>query len=758
MKKEDEPKWQKAKEAALKSHKESDDGFYAIVTEIFKRMGGKPSGSAAKASDQSSDLDDGVRAVESMTAGEREGLSLEVDLINAAEHPEVTKAAIEAAAVKQETNQSMKESNDIIQCRSTYGTQLPTPKPWVADQPVTFIYAPEGLHTITAGFRKADTITISVVVDEETAPALQEAFDHLTATMPKQEPYADEDHEGRKATLRFSPGQTKFSWGKVKDDTGIVISGGCPTSYGAEAVNGKVYRSYSPEFASDADYSKATVDKETRHWTFPDGVRGSEGNPARLVGVNFVVGALTNRPAFRQMPPVRARQAEVEQKDTVKAAGTHDSVVKSWITRHDKGESYESGISHHANWASGVYSDRIAKHGDKPMTPSQHAWASEEALYAGEQHRHAAVAHEKAGNKEMAEAHKNLFEAHKNWGAWHSEAAGNHMIAKHPTSGKKVLVYIPSNEETRATDPTVSDTVQANWSDAARLASAEARKGHDLSLAAWEAHEKAHDTGNPEHHAEAEVAHTKAAEHWKQAGNPRRQFLHECEARNHNCKLWNQTATDPTHSDTVQATWSDAARRAAAEARKEKYGATYEQAGAKAWELGKKASFAGYDAHDARQAKHFKQAAQMHDSASKLHYEAAEAHSHASELAPAHMYEAHGMEAHFHRSQHGLHKEFSKLADEQAKVGGIKVTSATDSSPFDSIKSKGIEVLGVLASRRAQTVAVLEGAVPKPPPRKAPSNGAEVLAELAFVRDHSKVKASEKILKDNGEKVLGQSA
>lgn len=196
--------------------------------------------------------------------------------------------------------------SEIIRCRSQAGTAIRPAKPWASGEPVSFIYAPEGLHTITAGFRANDTITITVDVDEETPAVLQESFDHLTATTA-QEPFADEDHEGRKATLRF-PASTRFSWGTLRGTTGVIVSGVQPTSYGAESVNGKVYRSWSPEFLTDAAMDKAEC--ERGHWSFPPYARGSSQSPARLVGVNFVVGALTNRPAFRAMPVVKARQAD----------------------------------------------------------------------------------------------------------------------------------------------------------------------------------------------------------------------------------------------------------------------------------------------------------------------------------------------------------------------------------------------------------------------------------------------------------------
>ena len=179
--------------------------------------------------------------------------------------------------------------------------------PWRTGEPCSFIWAPGGLHTLRAGFREHDTISITVDVDPDAVAALQESFDHLTATHPKQEPYGDEDHAASKATLRFPQGETLFSWGEIGGTEGVIITGGRPTSYGCEVVLGKVFRSWSPEFTTDADFTAAV--SNNGHWTFPDFVRGSESNPAHITGVNFVVGALTNRPAFREMPAVKAKLA-----------------------------------------------------------------------------------------------------------------------------------------------------------------------------------------------------------------------------------------------------------------------------------------------------------------------------------------------------------------------------------------------------------------------------------------------------------------
>jgi hypothetical protein len=200
-------------------------------------------------------------------------------------------------------------AENMIHCRATSGIKLSASEPWESGKSVSYIYAPGGITTISAGFRKNESITCTVCVDEDTAKDLQDSFDFIAAT-EKQEPYADEDHEAKKATLRFPPGKVEFTYGTHRGEEGVIVKGAEPTSYGAEAVNGKTYASWSPEFATDADYSAAKCKKG--HWTFPDGVRGSASNPARLIAVNFVTGALTNKPAFRNMPPVKAKKVELD--------------------------------------------------------------------------------------------------------------------------------------------------------------------------------------------------------------------------------------------------------------------------------------------------------------------------------------------------------------------------------------------------------------------------------------------------------------
>lgn len=230
-----------------------------------------------------------------------------------------------ASAIEKHENM-IKACQTMLTCRGTNGTKLDASGTWTEHSPVEFVYVPGGISTISAGFRENESITCTVEVDDSTAKDLQESFDYIAAT-DAQEPYADEDHEARKATLRFPTDKVKFVYGTLREGEGVIVKGAEPTSYGAECVNGKVYRSWSPEFATDADYAKAKSKK--KHWTFPEGVRGSASNPARIVALSFVTGALTNKPAFKNMPPVKAKLAEPEKHDVefVKAAKESDSIV-----------------------------------------------------------------------------------------------------------------------------------------------------------------------------------------------------------------------------------------------------------------------------------------------------------------------------------------------------------------------------------------------------------------------------------------------
>jgi hypothetical protein len=204
-------------------------------------------------------------------------------------------------------------ADNVIHCRGN-AAEIKAQKPWELGKPVTFMYMPAGQTRITAGFRSG-SITIAVSVDESTADTIQSSFDSLRSSAPKQKPFGCVEHREQEASVH----PTGFQWGEHQGDLGVIICAE-PTELGAKNVNGRVHRSWSPSFTTDADYGQAVCGKcdkgsgscgcASPDLSFPDGVRGSESNPAKVTGIDFCVGTLTNKPAFRNMPAVKARQAD----------------------------------------------------------------------------------------------------------------------------------------------------------------------------------------------------------------------------------------------------------------------------------------------------------------------------------------------------------------------------------------------------------------------------------------------------------------
>jgi hypothetical protein len=376
----------------------------------------------------------------------------------------------------------VKATENILTCRGTSGVKLAASEPWVAGKSVSYIYAPGGVTTISAGFRKNESITACVLVDENTAADLQDSFDFVAAT-EKQEPYADEDHEAKKATLRFPADKVKFTYGTLRGEEGIIVQGAEPTSYGAEAVNGKVYASWSPEFALDADYAKAKCKKG--HWTFPDGVRGSASNPARMVAVSFVTGALTNKPAFKNMPPVKASKVELDadgnpivpavDKDAfiagldllnAKSVSEREEFVKAfdpagacgWLREGLGLPLVQAGSPKGNKNAAGKHGDHAFTMGSKATLGSMiahdhpsienHGRAKIGHAEAHTAHNVAAEAYEKEGNKFAAGLHRHNAAFHAQQAADHENQEGRNLAGRlmvHPKHGE---VFVAKHEIT----------------------------------------------------------------------------------------------------------------------------------------------------------------------------------------------------------------------------------------------------------------------------------------------------------------------
>jgi hypothetical protein len=146
-------------------------------------------------------------------------------------------------------------------------------------------------------------------------------------------PYGCIEHQEKERA--FEPKQ--FAW-KESPEPGIYCSA-IPTKLGESNVNGRMQTSFSPCFRHDARFSTAKCTDCDKGATececdgvlaFQDGVRGSESNPAHIVGVfEKSVGSLTNWPAFKDILPVTAKEPDA----ITRASGNSAGVKKSWETR-----------------------------------------------------------------------------------------------------------------------------------------------------------------------------------------------------------------------------------------------------------------------------------------------------------------------------------------------------------------------------------------------------------------------------------------
>jgi len=221
------------------------------------------------------------------------------EVVKAGESDEVKNEDLKKAGL----DASDQQKADIVHCRdsSAAGEKLGAGEPWKPGAPVSFMWMPAGISTITAGFRKG-SIELTVQCDESTAQAVQASLDNWRTDRPKQEPFGCIEHREAEASFRITA-SGGFKW----NGDGVYLAAE-PTTLGAENVNGKIHRSWSPSFTTDAEYAKAAENDGVL--IFPEGVRGSRSNPAKITGVDFCVGTLTNRPAFHSMNPVRAKEGE----------------------------------------------------------------------------------------------------------------------------------------------------------------------------------------------------------------------------------------------------------------------------------------------------------------------------------------------------------------------------------------------------------------------------------------------------------------
>jgi hypothetical protein len=284
---------------------------------------------------------------------------------------------------------------------------------WKQGQETELMWMPAGVSTITAGFRDG-AINVTVECDETTAETVQASFEQWLSERPKQKPFGCVEHREQEASVH----PTRFSFKGGEEDGGVYMAAE-PTKLGADNVNGKVHRSWSPAFTTDADYSKAREKNGTLY--FSDNARGGKNNPASITGVDFCVGTLTNKPAFVNMSPIKAREA-------IKAAGNSDGASAGHASR-------KTAVADDAS----VEAHKASVEAHEGGTDEQHQAAAVAHKTASEAHTNAMVAHAKAGNKDEASFHSDMAHAHDATASAH-DCGEEAVTATGQVNGQTVVV------------------------------------------------------------------------------------------------------------------------------------------------------------------------------------------------------------------------------------------------------------------------------------------------------------------------------
>lgn len=443
-------------------------------------------------------------------------------------------------------------TGDVVHCRAAsdiLGAIQASDKPWKQGEETRFMYMPAGQHTICAGFR-GHSVLLTVNIDpERDTQVVQASFQKLVSKYPKQKPFGCIEHEEKDASV--------WAKGFEAQADGIYLAAE-PSALGENHVNGKIHRSWSPSFLTDADYKKAVLKEypSGKVYEFPDGVRGSEQNPARITGVTFCVGTLTNNPAFKEIDPVRAKEMattmNTEQDKITAAQGAfapgHPFYGNKYSQQASKASfqaNVHKDVRHHREAAEAHHQaarDHMKLSGDHAIGTEEHA-AHIEAVdhHLKEMTKHA----EKATGAASKYEPKEVTTKNEGYG-FHGAATDSHRHATakdadNPTSDERTLSEAAGH---KAFSQAANDLVEQGHFDSHNEARdfLDSRIGRHLGDAAG------HDTS------------VKTVSWLKSAVKDYKKSLAEGTRAT-------DTASDP---DKVTATWSDAAREAAAAAKRSK--------------------------------------------------------------------------------------------------------------------------------------------------------------------------------------------
>lgn len=191
----------------------------------------------------------------------------------------------------------MRDTN-LVDCRLSVGEVQASAKAWKQGEDTEFMYMPAGVFIANGASYRGKGVVLAVKVDPtETAEQLRTSLKALVAQNPKQAPFGCIEHREEDASVWASD--------FVARETGVYLVAK-PSSLGESHVNGQIHRGWSPSFTTDAEYDKAVLKGNVLY--FPEGVRGSVSNPARVTGTGFCVGTLTNKPAIKNLDPVTASE------------------------------------------------------------------------------------------------------------------------------------------------------------------------------------------------------------------------------------------------------------------------------------------------------------------------------------------------------------------------------------------------------------------------------------------------------------------
>lgn len=324
---------------------------------------------------------------------------------------------------------------------------------WEVDVPTEFQWMPGGVHVITPTYGDR-TIRLAVRCHEGTARAVQASFEQWRRAMPKQRPFGCVEHREQEAALL----PTGFRWDGEKGGVNCACT---PTALGAQNVNGRIHRSWSPSFTTDADYGACKCSDCGKGFgecdavscagvmEFPEGARGSVQNPAEVTGVAFSVGSLTNKPAFRSIDPVRAKDGGGS--GVVTATGTSEGAELGW--QHRTSAAYKASAKANTHDSG---EDRFKK---------EHMVKSLELHEAAAEAHNSAAYHTENANDISSIQSQIMSGRHSDLSGYHKKQA-------------RALRSMIEAGHVKSTDTTSPGTVRATWSDAAREAAAAARKMH----------------------------------------------------------------------------------------------------------------------------------------------------------------------------------------------------------------------------------------------------------------------------------------